>query len=145
MGGAYWTKGSLALDDSKKEVIVSWVLQCQQPDGGFGGNLGHDSHITSTHYALLVLCLYDSIDRVDADRVVRYVQSLTKADGGTKGDEWGKTDFRFLYNAVGVLTLLGRLDAIDRDLAVAYVLSCRNFEGAFGAVSNATQRVPTVQ
>lgn len=31
-----------------------WLFSCQNKDGGFGGNTHHDSHITSTHYALLI-------------------------------------------------------------------------------------------
>ncbi len=38
-----------------------WIKRCQNEDGGFGGNVGHDSHMTSTHYAVLILLNYDRI------------------------------------------------------------------------------------
>lgn len=28
-----------------KEELVSWVLKCQNEDGGFGGNENHDSNL----------------------------------------------------------------------------------------------------
>jgi geranylgeranyl transferase type-2 subunit beta len=40
---------------------MTWLVTCQNPDGGFGGNTNHDSHITSTHYAVLVFLLFDKI------------------------------------------------------------------------------------
>lgn len=38
-----------------------WLKKCQNKDGGFGGNIGHDSHMTSTHYAVLILLGFDRI------------------------------------------------------------------------------------
>ncbi|SBT39434.1 geranylgeranyltransferase, putative [Plasmodium ovale wallikeri] len=41
----------------KKEEIVSFILKCQNADGGFGNNVNYDSHIVSTHHAILSLLL----------------------------------------------------------------------------------------
>ena len=49
---------------------------CQNEDGGFGGNIGHDSHITNTLYALHVMAMYDSVDEVDTDKLAKYIQGL---------------------------------------------------------------------
>lgn len=66
MAGGYWSLTALAalqheLSAEKLEQIVSWLKSCQNADGGFGGNVGHDSHLTSTHYAILTLLLFDRI------------------------------------------------------------------------------------
>merc|ERR1719240_145713 len=69
MGGMYWGITGLdllgALDDARKDEIVSWVLGCQDPrsPGGFGPNHGHDAHITSTHYAILVSAEFHMLHR----------------------------------------------------------------------------------
>lgn len=60
IGGAYWSLNALAclgveLPQEKKDYLIKWILSCQNEDGGFGGNTKHDSHITSTHYAVLAL------------------------------------------------------------------------------------------
>lgn len=66
MAGGYWSLTSLAalqepIGHEKTEKIVAWLKGCQNEDGGFGGNIGHDSHMTSTHYAVLILLLFQRI------------------------------------------------------------------------------------
>mmetsp|Transcript_57545 Transcript_57545/g.65650 ORF Transcript_57545/g.65650 Transcript_57545/m.65650 type:complete len:335 (+) Transcript_57545:59-1063(+) len=139
--GAYWTITALdvlnCLNDSRKQEITSWILSCQNDDGGFGGNLGHDSHITSTHYAVLVMASYDALDMLDQDRVVGYFKSLQQSDGSFAGDSWGEVDCRFSYNAASCLKILNRLHDVDTEKMRDYVLACKNFDGAFGAVPEA--------
>lgn len=44
---------------------------CQNPDGGFGGNTNHDSHITNTHYGILLSFLLDT--EVNYDAAANYI------------------------------------------------------------------------
>ena len=61
----------------RREEMITFIRSCQHETcGGFGGNLGHDPHISSTQYALLVLAMYDALDQVDTEKVVAYVKSL---------------------------------------------------------------------
>lgn len=47
MSGAYWGLCALEImnagDAIDKEELTTWVLRCQNEDGGFGGNEGYDS------------------------------------------------------------------------------------------------------
>lgn len=36
-----------------------------------------------------ILCLYDSVDALDVDKIVEYVKGLQQADGSFAGDKWG--------------------------------------------------------
>lgn len=49
MSGAYWGLCALEIlnagDQMDREALVEWVKKCQNDDGGFGGNLGHDSNL----------------------------------------------------------------------------------------------------
>jgi len=81
MGGAYWCLNALyalqiAIPLEKRKKIINWIKSCQNKDGGFGGNNGHDSHITSTLYAILVLILLDGLDTINTDKSSSYVASL---------------------------------------------------------------------
>lgn len=80
VSGAYWCIGSLKLlnrmNQERKKEIVHFIENCQHACGGFGGNIGHDPHITNTLYALLVLAMYDSVDKVNTAKIVEYVKSL---------------------------------------------------------------------
>jgi geranylgeranyl transferase type-2 subunit beta len=67
MGGGYWSLTSLSvmkeeLTEKKKDSIMEWLYECQNEDGGFGGNIGHDSHITSSHYSLLISIVLDRLE-----------------------------------------------------------------------------------
>jgi geranylgeranyl transferase type-2 subunit beta len=74
MSGVYWGLTALRLlgrlDLLDKEAILKWVLSCQRDDGGFGGSERHDSHILYTLSAIQILALYDSLDRLDAERTL---------------------------------------------------------------------------
>lgn len=94
VAGGYWSLTGLAalnycLSDEKIRLLIEWLKKCQNTDGGFGGNVGHDSHITSTHYAVLVLLNFQQIGAVHVDKVVEYVKGLQKPDGSFCGDKWG--------------------------------------------------------
>ena len=69
MSGAYWCIGALRLlgklDDSRKDEMVQFIQACQHDCGGFGGNLGHDPHMTSSLYALLILAMYGETNKID--------------------------------------------------------------------------------
>jgi geranylgeranyl transferase type-2 subunit beta len=55
---------------------VNFIKACQHPNGGFGGNIGHDAHITSTLYALLILSMFDEVSSVNTDKIAEYMVSL---------------------------------------------------------------------
>eukprot|EP00930_Biecheleria_cincta_P045445 TRINITY_DN31314_c0_g1_i1.p1 TRINITY_DN31314_c0_g1~~TRINITY_DN31314_c0_g1_i1.p1 ORF type:complete len:357 (-),score=60.50 TRINITY_DN31314_c0_g1_i1:174-1211(-) len=144
MGGVYWGVSALALlgrldDMSRKAEIVEWILSCRDPKtaGGFGPNVGHDADLTSTHYALLILCIYDSVDRLDTEGVINFIAGLQQKDGSFSTDHWGEVDVRFAYCALSALTILNALDRIDVDACVRWLLRCMNYEGSFGPVPRA--------
>ncbi|CAE8721682.1 unnamed protein product [Polarella glacialis] len=153
MGGVYWGVSELAsamallrkLDDEKrKEDLVEW---CRDPKttGGFGSNIGHDADITSTHYvplaaitdyfaqALLVLCMYDAVDRLDVEGLK--LAYLTAVLVFLVASEFT----RFAYCALSALTILDALDRVDVDACTQWVLPqrCMNYEGSFGPVPRA--------
>jgi prenyltransferase beta subunit len=45
---------TLADSISEEERIVNFLLQCYNPDGGFGAAVGHDSHMLYTLSAVQV-------------------------------------------------------------------------------------------
>jgi geranylgeranyl transferase type-2 subunit beta len=135
MGGAYWAVTSMLLlkqkiEESKIEELISWIKSCQNPDGGFGGNKGHDSNITNSLYALLVLFQFDKMDSVNLEKVGDYVQSMyVEETGSFMGDKFGEIDTRFVYSALYILVLL------DRPLpkkSVEFLLQCINTDGGIG-------------
>ncbi|CAJ1370431.1 unnamed protein product [Effrenium voratum] len=143
MGGVYWGVSAMALlrrlDDQRRTDLIEWILRCRDPKtpGGFGPNVGHDADITATHYALLVMCIFDAVDRLDTEGLVAFISGLQQPDGSFAGDRWGEVDVRFAYCALSSLTILDALDRVDVDACVAWILRCQNYEGSFGPVPRA--------
>ena len=87
MSGAYWGLCALEIlnagEEMNKEELVSWVLKCQNEDGGFGGNVNHDSNLVyalflvlSRRYtlsALQILAICDKLELIDAEETPKNV------------------------------------------------------------------------
>jgi len=64
------------LPESRKNAMVDFVKSCQHKCGGFGGNIGHDPHITTSLYALLILSMFDAVNEIDCEKLGQYFKSL---------------------------------------------------------------------
>lgn len=138
MSGIYWGLTALDLVNQLHLLpridIIDFVRQCQDTaTGGISASVKHDPHLLYTLSGVQILCLYDSINTIDVEGVIKYVASLQKPDGSFTGDKWGEVDTRFSFCAVATLSLLNRLDAINVNKAVEFVESCKNFDGGFGS------------
>ncbi|CAG9814212.1 unnamed protein product [Phaedon cochleariae] len=136
VSGMYWGLTALELVNSlpPQFEFVEYIKKCQDPSsGGISACLKHDPHILHTLSAVQILCIYNYLDAIDVDGVVRYIKSLQQQDGSFMGDKWGEIDTRFSFCAVATLSLLNRMDAIDVNKAVDFVASCKNFDGGFGS------------
>lgn len=80
MSGAYWCIGSNKLlgnsMERRRDDMISFVKSCQHKCGGFGGNKGHDPHITTSLYALLILGMFDAVTEINLDLLGDYFKSL---------------------------------------------------------------------
>eukprot|EP01118_Nematostelium_gracile_P005263 TRINITY_DN1652_c0_g1_i2.p1 TRINITY_DN1652_c0_g1~~TRINITY_DN1652_c0_g1_i2.p1 ORF type:complete len:336 (+),score=93.84 TRINITY_DN1652_c0_g1_i2:69-1076(+) len=141
VSGIYWALGAMdvlqSLDQMDLDSIRDFIVKCQHPGGGFGGNVDHDPHLLYTLSAVQVMAMLDSLDRIDIEGIVKFVAALQKEDGSFTGDEWGEVDTRFSYIAICTLALLKRLDSINVQKAVDFILKCKNFDGGFGCIPGA--------
>jgi geranylgeranyl transferase type-2 subunit beta len=135
MGGVYWAVGAARLLNQplpSSEEILAFIKSCRNPDGGYSPDTGHDSHATSTHYALLTLkMLGQSLDTNETAETTQFFRNLQQRDGGISGDRWGECDLRFAYDAAASLKLLGEENSLDFKALRAWIRSCRNFDGGY--------------
>lgn len=160
----YWGLTALdlmgKLEQADKQRVLEFIGQCQSDCGGISASMEHDPHLLYTLSAIQILCIYDALDVIDVEKVVKYVKERQQLDGSFTGDYWGEVDVRFSFCAVATLSLLvtiacrallaavlrywrascvknsffqNRLDAIDIEKAVEFILKCMNFDGAFGS------------
>ncbi|PHJ22308.1 rab geranylgeranyl transferase type ii beta subunit [Cystoisospora suis] len=119
---------------SREQELCEWVLSSQHTGGGFAQGPGQEPHITSTHYALLLLAGLNKLSMVERDKTANWVKSLMTSAGAFRGDEWGECDSRFAYCAVASLTLLDRLDRRTARATALYIQKCKNADGGFAWV-----------
>ena len=63
--------GENSLSEIDREKAIDFVVRCQQPNGGFGGNPQHDAHIIYTTSAIQILVMLDALDKIDVEAVVK--------------------------------------------------------------------------
>lgn len=148
LSGVYWGYSAAMLLGSEHEVMPSpeeiekFVWSCfDEATGGFGGQAGHDAHITHTLSGIQLLVLVGKTDRLletlNRDRLVSFIAKLQQLDGSVAGDMFGEVDTRFVLCAFLALKLLNRLDAIDVEKSLRWLSSCKNFDAGYGAVPGA--------
>merc|ERR1719357_2170508 len=70
------------LSDMDREGIIQFLVDCQDSEsGGFRPVQNHDPHLLNTLSAVQVAAIFDCLDKIDRDGVVKYVKSLQQEDG----------------------------------------------------------------
>jgi geranylgeranyl transferase type-2 subunit beta len=142
MGGMYWGLSAMLLlklpiDSKSKSSMVAFMNSCfDEKSGGFGWSTGHDGHITSAHYALLIAeqIQYRFSSEVHESIISFVTDTCILPDGSVQCDKWGESDLRFSYDAACILTLIPGYTP-DESLfprLSAHIAKCRNFDGAYG-------------
>ena len=131
MGGVYWAIGSAALLGHPLPDVLEFLTSCRNPDGGYGPDSGHDSHATSTHYALLAISMIGAeLTETEKQETANFFKSLQADDGSISGDLWGERDLRFAYDAVAGSEILG-VSTIERVKLREWIGRCRNWDGGY--------------
>ncbi|RHY12364.1 hypothetical protein DYB28_000191 [Aphanomyces astaci] len=133
----YWAAGSLCALGKAHHIpdeLIQWLLACQHPNGGFGGNVGHDRHLLYTCHAVLSLVMLGKEDHILAQETADFVVSLQQPDGSFVGDIHGEVDTKYTYCALSVLKILKQEHRINMDAAMAHIKTCQNFDAGFGNI-----------
>ncbi len=134
-----------------KDLHIDWLLNCQNSDGGFGGNSSMPSTVVNTYYAVFALDNLDTLDDVDEKEVVDYIEQFyvdNEADeknyGGYKPTEDAtRAILSSTYYCVQVLSILDNKTMHEE--TTKWVLSLQNFyDGGFADNTDARPRVSSV-
>ena len=89
ISGIYWALMAMDLMNNlnlmNKNDIIQYVLKCQGSNGGFSGSINHDTHILYTLSAIQILAIYDELDKIDSQKVIKFIVDLQQEDGSFKG------------------------------------------------------------
>lgn len=158
MNAIYWALATLKLLglDNKDintyspmsiDNVQIFLNQCEDLNkGGWGGDIGLDSHILFTLSAIQIHKLLN-LSILNKSKHIEYIlarfnnnsqkEHEEEGRGSFTGDQWGEVDSRFSYCAIASLALLVGIENIsqyiDPSLVALYIWKCWNFDGGFGA------------
>jgi geranylgeranyl transferase type-2 subunit beta len=118
-----------------KEAATNYLLNCQNPDGGFGLHSGEESNLPGTCHTLLGLDVLKAVDKVDKENCTRYIIGLQHPDGGFScplSPSPNESDLKATCLAVLSLGILDDLDKMNETACIDYVIACQNPDGGFG-------------
>lgn len=99
---------------------ITFIKDCQNPDGGFGNIRYYQDYDPSTIFntwlAIKALYEYGELNQIDVTATKTYLTSLQSTDGS-----WGNTFLSAL--AVDALYYLGALNEIDSDALLSYIIN----------------------
>lgn len=108
------------------EAAVTYVLACQNWDGGFGVSPGAESHAGQIFCCVGALCLANALDRINGDRVAAWLAMRQLPSGGLNGRPEKKADVCYSWWVISSLSALGRTHWIDKEALFGYILSCQD-------------------
>ncbi|KAJ7074535.1 terpenoid cyclases/protein prenyltransferase alpha-alpha toroid [Mycena amicta] len=142
----FWTLQAFSilqvgLDPETKQKAIDTILECQHPEGGFGGGPKQAAHLLPTYAAVCALAIVGrpgqggGWDDVDRKKLYQFFMSLKQPDGSFLVAQHSEVDVRGIYCLLVVATLL---DVITPELVegtAAFIASCQTYEGGFSSAS----------
>ena len=129
VGDTAWAVGALkvlgGLPAVDTEKIISFVADCQQPNGGFSSD-PWSTYASYTELGGAIETLYHlgALDAIDQEAVIDWIMACYRPeDGGFDSRPGVYSDLIWpVADDVAVLDWLGALDRIDREKTIQYVL-----------------------
>ena len=128
-------------DYVNKSITKSWVRACQNPDGGYGGNIGLSSTILNTFYAILAMDIIDDVDELyNEANTIDYFESFYEDNennlenyGGYYPDEDTETTLiSSTYFCVMGIYLIDEDEIDHEEETLTWILNRQNFkDGGF--------------
>ncbi|KAI1211324.1 terpenoid cyclases/Protein prenyltransferase [Annulohypoxylon truncatum] len=149
----YWSLNGLAIlgEDVScyRDALVETARSMQNTNGGFGGGIGHESHLACTYSMVLALSVVggeSAYEVIDRRALWKWLCALKRPDGGFQMAVGGEVDIRGAYCAAVLVTLLNLPLDLSSDSPAwttdqpnlfsglgDYVRQCQSFEGGISA------------
>lgn len=114
----------LGLEPLKKELLISWIKNCQKKDGGFGYTPNSGSSEKATYWALEILKILNSLNIIDKESLVRFLFEQVSDINPFK-----------TYYILGSLSILDILPQNYKEI-MDELLKYQTFEGGFAPIKN---------
>ena len=128
-------------DFENKSITKNWVRACQNPDGGYGGNIGLTSTILNSYYAILIMDIIGDVNELyNEDNTIDYLKSFYEDNennlenyGGYYPDEDSETTLiGSTYFCVMSIYLIDENEIDHEEETLTWILNRQNFkDGGF--------------
>ncbi|KAI0985434.1 hypothetical protein GJ496_005451 [Pomphorhynchus laevis] len=114
-------------------LLLEFISNCFNFDGGFGFSPGLESHGASTYLAIASLYLYNSIDEFfqqgkRIDKLLRWCALRQTEQGGISGRPGKIADSCYTFWIGASLSILNRANIINNTSCLQYVTECAHFQ-----------------
>ncbi|RPA87333.1 type-2 protein geranylgeranyltransferase subunit beta [Ascobolus immersus RN42] len=118
--------GRLSLIDVP--LSVSYILSCQNYDGGFGLCPGAESHAGQIFTCIGVLAIAGKLDLIDRDVLGDWLSERQLPNGGLNGRPEKLEDVCYSWWVLSPLAMIDRLGWIDANGLARFILGCQDPE-----------------
>lgn len=114
-----------------KKMIINYILQAENIDGGFGAEINSESHTANIFCCITALKSLNSLHLLDEDKILNYLIFRQTKNGGLNGRINKKEDVCYSFWTYSSLYLLGKNSFIDEEKLKNFVVSCMDESGGF--------------
>jgi len=118
---------NMSVDDPNG--TAQWLLERQNPDGGWGNVRGNISHLSFTYYSVGIL--KDLGVSPQGDRIISFIRRCRDPAGGFASQPGSAPDVRYTQQAISLLRALNTTPR-DPDRLATWLMSLQNPDGGFG-------------
>ncbi|GLB41013.1 putative terpenoid cyclases protein prenyltransferase [Lyophyllum shimeji] len=117
------------LDGEPKERAVAYIERCRNFDGGFGSQIGAESHAGQVFVCVAALAILDRLDVVDVETLGWWLCERQLPNGGLNGRPEKLEDVCYSFWVLSAMAILDKIPWIDADKLTAFILSAQDMEG----------------
>lgn len=129
------------LDVATKQRAIDTLMQCQSPDGGFGGGPKQAPGLLPTYAAVSTLACVGhpgpggGWDQIDRQKMYAWFMSLKQPDGSFLVSRNAEIDVRAIYSLLVTATLLDMMTPELVAGTASFIASTQTYEGGFASTS----------
>ncbi|KAH8831359.1 rab geranylgeranyltransferase [Flagelloscypha sp. PMI_526] len=116
------------LDKLDKELTASYISQCRNFDGGFGSQIGAESHAGQIFVCVAALTILDRLDIIDKDTLAWWLSERQLPNGGLNGRPEKLEDVCYSFWVLSSLAMLQRVHWINDEKLTTFILSAQDTE-----------------
>ncbi|KAF8590357.1 terpenoid cyclases/Protein prenyltransferase [Ramaria rubella] len=121
----YVTPGSSPINIDK---AVEHIYRCRNFDGGFGSDIGGESHAGQIFVCLAALSILDRMDGVDEQTLAWWLAERQLPNGGLNGRPEKLEDVCYSFWVLSSLSILKKLHWINSEALISFILSAQDPE-----------------